>query len=280
MLVMWCFNYMAGKTALRYMDGLTLATFRIELGTLIILPIYFLGRGHKRLKAADLWTFAYLGFLLVAVNQFCFTLGLSYTSSGHSSLVLAVGPILVLILACAIKQETFTTSKILGMAIAFSGAVILVTEQGLDIHHSATLAGDLITFTGSSAFSVYVVLGKKVAREYDSVSMNTFCLLVGAILLLPLAIRQGIRLDWRSIPWQGWAGVFYMAGISSVAAYILFYWALRHMDASRVAAVNYFQPIGVIILAAILLGERPTAHLLGGGALILLGVYLAERGSH
>jgi drug/metabolite transporter (DMT)-like permease len=279
MLVMWCFNYLAGKTALRYMDGLTLGSFRVELAALVILPVYYLRGNRKRVSAGDLWTFAYLGFLLVAVNQVCFTVGLSYTTSGHSSLVLAVGPILVLLLACMTKLEAFTASKILGMAIAFSGAVILAAEQGLDIHHSATLAGDLITLAGSTGFSIYVVLGKRVARKYDSISMNTFCLIFGAIFVLPLAIRQGIRLDWASVPWQGWAGLFYMSALSSVAAYVLFYWALRHMEASRVAAVNYFQPIGVILLAAVVLGERPTGHLLVGGALILVGVYITERGS-
>jgi len=72
-------------------------------------------------------------------------------------------------------------------------------------------------------------------------------------------------------------GLLYMAAISSVAAYTLFYWALRYMEASRVAAVNYFQPIGAILVAALFLGEVPTRYLLLGGVLILLGVYLAER---
>ncbi len=72
-------------------------------------------------------------------------------------------------------------------------------------------------------------------------------------------------------------GLLYMAAISSVAAYTLFYWALRYMEASRVAAVNYFQPVGAILVAAIFLREVPTRYLLLGGVLILLGVYLAER---
>jgi drug/metabolite transporter (DMT)-like permease len=59
---------------------------------------------------------------------------------------------------------------------------------------------------------------------------------------------------------------------------VLFYWTLRHMTASRVTAVNYFQPVGAIVLAAIFLGEHPTAHLLAGAALVVVGVYLAERG--
>jgi len=53
---------------------------------------------------------------------------------------------------------------------------------------------------------------------------------------------------------------------------------LRFMDASRVAAINYLQPIGALLVAAAFLGEVPTRHVLIGGALILAGVYLAERG--
>jgi drug/metabolite transporter (DMT)-like permease len=75
----------------------------------------------------------------------------------------------------------------------------------------------------------------------------------------------------------GWAGLFYMASLSAVAGYLLFYWTLRHMDASRVVAVNYFQPVVVVLLSIPLLGERPTPRLLASAALVILGVYLAER---
>jgi drug/metabolite transporter (DMT)-like permease len=49
------------------------------------------------------------------------------------------------------------------------------------------------------------------------------------------------------------------------------------MEASRVAVVSYFQPVAVILFSVPILGERPTRHLLAGTALVLLGVYLAER---
>jgi drug/metabolite transporter (DMT)-like permease len=122
------------------------------------------------------------------------------------------------------------------------------------------------------------VLGKKVARQYDTLTMNTVNLAAAAILLLPVTIHQAVHLDWAHVGWPAWAGLTYMAVISSVAAYTLFYWVLRFMDASRVAAINYLQPIGALLVAAAFLGEVPTRHLLIGGALILAGVYLAERG--
>lgn len=277
LLSMWSFNYVAGKTALRFMDGLTLGTFRIQLAALIILPFYFLNRSRAPLRARDLWTLSYLGFFL-CLNQLFFTIGLSFTTSGHSAMILAMGPIIVLVFAHFLKLESLTAAKISGMTIACAGVSILATEQGLDIRHSATLAGDLLTLLATTSFACYVVLGKRVARQYDSISMNTVNLVASSLLLLPFTIRQAIHLDWGSVSWMGWVGLFYMAAISSVAAYTLFYWVLRFMEASRVAAVNYLQPIGALLVARAFLAEVPTRQLLAGGALILLGVYLAERG--
>jgi drug/metabolite transporter (DMT)-like permease len=276
MLAMWSFNYVAGKTALRYFDGLTLAAFRIEIAALIFLPIYFLRRNRSVLTRGDVWTLSYLGWLL-CLNQLFFTVGLAYTTSGHSSMILAIGPILVLLLARAMKIEALTTAKIVGMALAFTGAVILAAENGFDLRRSPTLSGDLLTLLGTMSFTFYVVLSKKVARRYDSIEMNAVNFFASAVVLMPLTIVRGARFDCGSVPWQGWTGLLYMAAISSVAAYTLFYWALRYMEASRVAAVNYFQPIGAILVAAFFLREVPTRHLLLGGVLILLGVYLAER---
>jgi drug/metabolite transporter (DMT)-like permease len=278
MFVLWSFNYLAGKIALRHLDAFTLATFRVDLAALVILPFYLLRRNRAPLRARDIGTLSYLGLFLV-INQVFFTVGLAYTTSGHSAMILATGPIIVLLFARVLRLEALTPGKTLGMAIAFTGVAILATEQGLNLRHSSTLVGDLITLIGTTSFSIYAVLGKKFARQYDSVSMNTFNLLAGALLLLPLSIRQAVRLDWGSVGWAGWAGLVYMAALSSVAAYTLFYWVLRYMEASRVAAVNYLQPIGAIIVAAAFLGETPTRNLLLGGALILLGVYLAERGT-
>jgi drug/metabolite transporter (DMT)-like permease len=277
MLAMWSFNYVAAKTALRYFDGLTLAAFRIEIAGLILLPIYFLRRNRGKLTRRDVWTLSYLGWLLCA-NQLFFTVGLAYTTSGHSAMILAIGPILVLLLARAMKIEALTTAKIAGMALAFTGAAILAAENGFDLRRSPTLSGDLITLLGTTCFTFYVVLSKKVASKYDSIEMNAVNVFASAIVLLPLAIFLAVHRGWKSVPWEGWMGLLYMGAISSVAAYTLFYWALRYMEASRVAAVNYFQPIGAILVAGLFLREVPTQHLLLGGVLILLGVYLAERG--
>jgi drug/metabolite transporter (DMT)-like permease len=275
-LFVWSLNYIVGKITLKHIDGLTLAVFRAEVVAAMLLVIYFAQRGRKPLRAHDVWTFVYLGVFGYLVNQGCFVIGLSRTTSGHSVIIIAAAPIIILLLASALRLEKLTAAKVAGMAICFGGVVLLETDQGSPMH-SPLLLGDLITLAGILGFSIYTVLGKKVAAAYDSISMNTFNAAVAAILLLPLAIRQGTRLDWKSVGWAGWAGLLYMAALSAVVGYLLFYWLLRHMEASRVVALNYFQPVVVVLLSIPLLGERPTGRLLASAALVLIGVYLAER---
>lgn len=275
-LVIWSLNYIAGKIALEHLSGLTIAAFRFQISAALLLGMYFAQRNRTPLRRRDLWTFVYLGFFGYAVNQGCFVIGLGHTTSEHSVVIIAVGPILILLLASALKLEKLTTAKSVGMAISFVGVLLLETEQG-DPMRSPLLLGDLITLAGTLGFATYTVLGKKVAAAYDSLSMNTFNAVVAAILFLPVAVHQGTRLDWKSVGWAGWTGLFYMAVLSGVAGFLLFYWLLRHMDASRVVAVNYFQPVVVFLLSIPILGEHPTGRLLASAALVLLGVYLAER---
>ena len=276
MTLCWSVNFIVGKITLRHLDVVTLMPFRIILAGLILLCIYLANPRRARLSRHDIWTFAMLGFFGVALNQGFFTLGLNYTTAGHSSLIIAVSPILVLLFAMGLGLEGHTAWRMIGMLISFTGVAVLATEQGLHLH-SGNLLGDLITIGGDIGFAIYAVLGKRVAARYDSLSMNTFNTLAASILFLPLAIHQGARLNWEAVGWIGWGGMFYMAAFSSVVGYLIFYWALRYMAASRLSAFSYVQPVVVNILGIALLGERVTTRLLIGGAMILVGVYVTER---
>jgi drug/metabolite transporter (DMT)-like permease len=279
MMAIWSGNYVAGKIALRHIDVLSLVSLRIELAAAIMLALYF-SRRRAPLRRRDLATFFWLGLFGVAINQGCFTMGLNYTTSSHAVILIALDPIVVLLLASALKLEAFTTGKFVGMVISFAGVVLLETDRA--VGQSSFHGGDLLTLGCVMGYSIYAVLGKRAAtrsvgEHYDAVSVNTFMTLVAAILYAPLALRQVRILDWRSVGWAGWSGLVYMALFASVISYTMFNWILRHVDASRVAGVNYLQVPVVIVLAVSILGERPSGHLLSGAALVLGGVYLAER---
>lgn len=95
-------------------------------------------------------------------------------------------------------------------------------------------------------------------------------------MLLPMGIEDAARLNWSGVGWIGWVGLAYTVLVSSVFAYLIFFWALRHMTASRLAVFTYVEPPLAMLLAVIFLGEKLTSTLLAGGALILAGVYITE----
>jgi drug/metabolite transporter (DMT)-like permease len=282
-VLIWTFNFLAAKVALREMSPYTLAPFRVELAAFIMVIISAVmtrrgkqSRAPKPLDRVDYWRFFWLGLFGVAGNQVLFLIGLSSTTVGHSSLIIATGPISILLLARAQKLELLTVNKLLGMVLSFSGVALLALEKGISLQ-AGTLKGDLITFAGSFSFACYTVLSKRIAPKYDTISMNLYLYASGALIVLPWAIWRARLLDWGAVSWKGWAGLLYLALFGSVVAYLLYYWALRHLAASRLAAFTYIQPVLATLLGVAALGEEMTHNLLGGGALVLVGVYLAER---
>jgi drug/metabolite transporter (DMT)-like permease len=289
-VVVWAVNFIAAKVGLRYLPPVTMASFRVVFAGISMVPAYFVcsrlpafqdalrlrARGFTR---GDIWTFCYLGFFGVVVNQMCFTMGLRYTSVNHAAVIVGMGPIYTLVLAVLFGLEKATGHKVVGMAIAFVGVAVLASENGISAH-SPSLWGDAITMTGSLGFATYAVLGKRVAGEYDALTMAAFNHFAGAIIVLPVALQQistnGLASGWRSIPWQGWAALLYMAVFSSALAYIFYFWLLRYLEASQLSAFTYLLPVLATILGIWWLGERGSMMQIFGGALALSGVYWVE----
>lgn len=290
MVACWAGNFIVGKVALKEWAPFPLAAVRVTLAALILLGIFALSRRGARNPAdgpgtgvlstafarRDWWKWAELGLYGVALNQVFFVLGLNYTTVAHSALIISLGPILVLVIARLKGLEAFTAEKIIGMVISFAGVTFLVLEHGLSFH-TGTLRGDLLTFLGSFSFALYTVASKEVATRYTSLEMNTFSFLAGALLILPIGIPTLIGFNWARITWRGWAGLIYMSVFASVVAYLIFYYALKFISASRVVAFSYLHPVLATLGGVILLGEPVTHHLIVGGSLVLVGVYLAER---
>jgi drug/metabolite transporter (DMT)-like permease len=274
-MFIWAGNFIATKTALREMDALTLASLRLLLAALLITPVYLLQPGKRPLDRGDAGTFVLLALLGVVLNQVLYTVGLSRTTVSHSAVVVGLGPIYVLLLAWMQGLELLLPRKVVGMALAFLGVSLLGAEHGFNLQ-SGTLLGDLLTMGGSLAFSFYIVLGKKVARRFHSVEINFYLYLAAAVLILPVAVGQAALLPWRAISWSAWAALLYAALFSSVIAYLIYFWALRQVTPSRIAAFSYLLPVIATSFGILVLGEVPTVHLLVGGTLVLVGVYLAE----
>lgn len=273
----WASNIIAGKFALRSMSALALAQVRVTGAAVIFVVALALWRNRPRLQLKKDWGYLVITALFgITLNQLLFIGGIGKTSAAHAGLIVALGPVMVLILSCATQLEALTALKSLGAAISLAGVAVLTTGRP-QVGHPSTLAGDLITLMGTAVFAYYTILLKKVATRYDALSLNTILFILGAVMMLPFSVRDLLGTHWSGLPPQAWWGITFLVTLGSVVAYLIYAFALTELTATRVAAFNYLQPVIAAVLGVWLLSETLTVHVVMGGVLILLGVYLTER---
>ena len=291
LVVVWAGNFIAAKIGLLYLAPLAMASFRVVLAGVVMIPVYwsclrfsaFAEAAELRSRgflARDFWTFVYLGFFGVSVNQMCFTIGLHFTSVSHSAVIVGLSPIYILVLAVLFRLERATGRKVAGMLVALAGVVVLASENGISTH-SPSIEGDAITMAGSLGFAIYGVLGKRVAGRYDTLTMTAFTHFAGSLIVLPLAIHEARTLyttgHWEQ-PWRVGAALMYMAVFSSALAYVFYFWLLRYLEASQLGAFTYLLPVLATILGIVWLGEKGSWTQILGAVMSLGGVYWIESG--
>lgn len=277
MVVLWSLNFIVGKVVLRELPPLLASGLRIAGAGVVMLPVYALGERRRALpERRDLPLLAVLGVVGIAMNQVLFLLGLKRTTVAHAALIFGLTPLLVLLVAAAAGQERITARKVAGMLVALAG--VLVLQHKASNGPAATAAGDLLVLAGATAFALFTVFGKPLAGRYGTILMNTIGYVAGALVLAPLVAYEALHFPLGEVSRTAWAGIAYMALFPSVVCYLIFYHALKHLAASRLVALAYLQPLLATLMAIAMLGERVTSAIAAGGALVLAGVWVAERG--
>jgi len=276
--VCWASNIIAGKEALTGFGALALAQLRV-LGAATIFVIGFLAGGRiRRLRLPRrIWLFLVaMAFNGIALNQLTFIGGMARSTVAHTGLIVALGPVMVLVIAVVVRLEALTAWKFAGMMIAFAGVGILTADkvgQGSGGHWT----GDLILLLSTVVFAIFTVLMKEVANSLDGLTLNTLIFTLGAVMMLPFCAHAVVVTNWAALSLEAWWGLAFLVVFGSVVPYLLFAYVLTELPASRAAAFNYLQPLIAIALGIWVLSERLTSKVLVGGALILAGLYLTER---
>ena len=277
MVSFWSFNYVVAKVALREFPPMLLVGLRTVLAGVVLLPVYLVreGTGIPVWNWRELRVLIPMGIFGVAANQLFFVLGLAHTSVAHAAIVVATTPLLVLLMAALAGQERMSARKLIGMAIAFSGIIVL--QLGRVQGSSATAVGDLYILIGSLSFAGFTVLGKSVSARHGGIAVSTVAYVSAGLLMVPLVLIQGSRFHFGFVTQQGWWSLFYMAAFSSVISYLIYYYALTYRAASRVSVFSYLQPVLATLMAIPILREPIGPGLLLGGTLALAGVFVTER---
>ncbi len=235
-------------------------------------------RNNKiKVEKKDYLTFIILSILNIPINQFLFLISIKYTTAPNVALAYALSPIFVYIIAHFYLKEKSSYLKITGIAIAIIGAFFLISEKGFSFRSTAFL-GDILALSASLAWALYTVLGKNVINKYGAIYSAAITMQLGFVLYLVIYLFLPEKSNPLSFTTFNWFDILYLGIFSSGVSYILWYYALKKIQASKVSVFNNLQPIFTTILAIIFLNQSLTLTFVSGGLMILLGVVLTQTG--
>ena len=209
------------------------------------------------------------------LNQGFFLFGLTLSTASHAALLYALTPAVVFLLARRYLKEGNAREKLIGIVVAFTGVIFILLDRGL-ARQIGVLRGDLLMLIAVLSWAVYTISSKELLSRYDPMTLTTWVLVSGTAMCLPAALIPHAIPPLRSITLPVWGGIFYLAVGTSVIAYPLWLYALRSLEASKVAITTNAQPVLTSVSSWLVFGERFGPAFFLGAALILFGVSWVE----
>ena len=268
-------TYLAGKRAMMELAPLTVVMWRFLLSASVFCLLLAVTPGPRLPPRSEWRRVLVLGLLAGPLNQVLFFQGLSRSSAAHAALLYGLTPLGVYGLGLWRGQERASTRAVLGILTALTGVVVLLLGRGL-ASARGLLSGDLLILAAVIAWIAFTTEGKPFAAAHGPVRSTAWSMVAAALLLLPVApfALEPTRVLAASPAALG--SIAYLAVLTSVLAYLIWYYALTKVPASHVAIFSNLQPVMTALAAWLLLGEELPGELLVGGALVVVGVRLTQ----
>src|ERR671910_1785141 len=268
-------NPVAVKVAVAEFPPIPFVAMRFTLaGLLLFVLVALLEPREGRPGRRDLLSLAAVGLVGVGANNVAFTLGVSMTTASETALIYAAVPIWGILLGLALGLERPTSWGILGVCLAFLGVGVVV-YGGLT--GSTSLLGNLLVVVATVCWGSYAVLSLPLLQRYSPLVVASYTMLFGGLGALPLALPGFLGAGWVEASARAWEALAYSTLL--VAAFGFWAWqkGVSQVGANRVLVYQYLITVVGVGAGVLLLGESLTANKVLGGAIILLGVYLARK---
>jgi len=199
-----------------------------------------------------------------------------FIPSGWMSVLFGLAPIVTGVMASWwLSEQALTGARIIGMLLGLAGlAIMLLGSQQLGPHAAWGIAGMVFSVTAYSASSVAV---KRIGADIPALATTIGGLMVAVPLLVSVYFVTGEPLP-AVVPQKALLSIIYLGMIGSVLGFALYYYVLRHVEATRVALITLITPMLALMLGHLLNGEVIQPEVMLGTAAILSGLLLFEYG--
>ncbi|MGD1865135.1 MAG: DMT family transporter [Phormidesmis sp.] len=285
--LIWGGTFIAGRIAVQTLGAFTAAFLRFAIASLcLLLVVWRVHGGIPRLQASQRWTVLGLGLTGIFGYNALFFGGLQTVEAGRASLIIALNPVAIALGAALFFKERLTRAKGIGIAISLFGALWVISKG-----HLQTLVSSLSMGNGAGAFGwgevmligcvvswmSYTLIGKAVMRSLSPLVASAYACWVGSVLLLPVALHEGLWQALQSMQPSAFSSVLYLGVLGSAVGFCWYYDGLKAIGPAQASAFINLVPVSAILLAAVVLREPLTPSIAIGAILVILGVSVTNR---
>ena len=265
----WGSVYVVSKVALRTIPPVTLLALRYVIAVPTLFLLLKLRGVLKPLKKEHMGTVFAIGFTGYFFSFCLQMLGINRLSGAVSSLLGAMNPIFIPILAAVFLKEQLTLRKVLCVAVSMTGVVIIVGIGG-----TADPVGALLMLASVFLWSSASIIIRRLGGKYDPMQIAMMAIACALPLTGTWALIE-LRTASISFPLPSVLALLFMGTIGTAAPHSLWNYCLSMMDASFCSMFYPLQPLVSATLGVIFLGEKITINYLVGAFVICCGIVAA-----
>lgn len=276
--LVWAGSFIVVDIVTNEMDPIDLGFLRFLVATPLMFLLVVARKKPLTLPKKELPWLVVLGLTGVTLLYLFQFIGIHLTNAPTASVLINTNVIFIAILSGIFLHEALTKKRMAGIILSFVGVIVIM---GSDIATQEITIGNLFFIGGilmllsALCWALYSLIGKRLLKTYDEFVITTYAFGFGTLCYIPFVFLHLVPVIQQT-SLNGWLAVLYLALTCSLFGYLGWYYALKHIDASKAAVFLNFIPLFTILIS-FFLGTHLTWFFLLGAALIIYGVYLTQK---
>lgn len=275
-VVIWGLTFPISKHILGHWPPMVFAAVRYVGAALFLMALLKIRQGSVAIPRADLLPLAGIGVLGITLFQSLWSNGLALTTASKAAILVSTSPIWAALWATLAGNRP-PALALVGVLLSFAGTFLVINNSFTEFNLSGgSLAGDLMFLGNAAIWAVYSAVAPPYLQRLGPLKVTAWAMLIGSVLLLPLAAFDVGAVDWGATPASVWSGLAFTIVLSAALGFVWWYEGLRRLGLTRAMVYSYLIPVCAVAGAVAFLGESFTWVQGAGAAVVLAGIRLAR----
>jgi drug/metabolite transporter (DMT)-like permease len=276
--LIWGTTYLALRIAVVSFPPFLFVVIRqVIAGSLLIAFMMTIGKA-KLPPRKEILKQAIGGFFMLSIGNGFVAWAEVTIPSGVAAIICSLMPMWVILINLTMnKDEKPTVPIVLGVALGFTGIILIFSEYLAEFSNSTYLFGILLTFLATISWagaSIWIKKSKSTSDPFLNAGLQMF---FAGIWLIPFSFAFD---DLSAVTWSAESvySLIYLIIVGSIIAYVCYTYALRTLPMTIVSLYAYVNPLVAVLLGWLVLDEKLNARIGIAFLLTVGGIYIVNRG--